>query len=319
MTPHKLMELLPELAVLVAVVEEGSFTNAGKKLGLPPSSISRTISKLEAGLSTKLLERTTRRVALNAIGREVFEAAKNMLNAAKSAVEITQSQQTLLNGELRICAPKAFTKLILSPIVFEFMQEHPELTIKLTASDHIIDPSSGEVDLLYRLTNHPIEGLVARKIASVKQIVCASPTYLERESTPHKPSDLSKHNCISLGEFEGDHIWHFDQLGSLEKVKTQGNFSSNHSEIRKEAVLRDLGISAFPEFTIRDEIHSEKLIPLLADWHFNGTYHGTVFAQHTQSRYVPIQIRQFIEFSAPRISERLNASLLLEEQASKPI
>ncbi|WCN11855.1 LysR family transcriptional regulator [Marinomonas mediterranea] len=306
MTPNQLLELLPELAVFVAVVEEGSFTNAGKKLGLPPSSISRTISKLETGLTTKLLERTTRRVAVNSIGREVFESAKNMLNSAKSAVDITQSRQNHLTGELRIAAPKAFTKLILASIVFEFMEANPTLTLKVTASDHIIDPSSGEVDLIYRLTNQPIDGLVARKVANVKQVICASPTYLKRKQIPSRPEDLTQHNCISLGEFEGDHIWHFDQSGHTEKVKTQGNFSSNHSEIRKEAVLRHMGISAFPEFAVKEELESEMFIPLLQDWHFSGTYQGEVFAQYSQSRYVPIQIRRFIEFSTPRIAHVLS-------------
>ena len=302
MNTNRLLRVLPELGILVTVIETGSFSAAARRIGLPPSSISRSMSKLEDELGTKLLERTTRRLALTSAGRVVHEQAVSMMDAAKAAVSSTQSEQDELKGVVRVAAPKAFCKHIMAPLVFRFMTQHPQLRIQLTASDNLIDPTSGEVDIVFHVTDSPIENLVAHKVGYVNQVVCTTPAYLSDRDKPTQPQDLLDHPCITLGERSDDHYWYFAKEGELEQVRTQGFFASNHSEIRLAAVEAGLGISVFPEFVVIDAIDSGRLVPLLSDWEYQGNYQGQVYAQHSQSRFVPAAIRSFIRFAQAELS-----------------
>ncbi len=302
MNTNRLLRVLPELGILVTVIETGSFSAAARRIGLPPSSISRSMSKLEEELGAKLLERTTRTLALTSAGRVVHEQAVSMMDAAKAAVSSTQSEQDELKGVLRVAAPKAFCKHIMTPLVFRFMALHPKLRIQLTASDNLIDPTSGDVDIVFHVTDSPIENLVAHKVGHVNQVVCTTPAYLADRIQPCHPQDLLDHPCIALGERNDDHCWYFAKEGELEQVRTQGFFASNHSEIRLAAVTEGLGISVFPEFVVAEAIAAGQLVPMLTDWVYQGSYHGDVYAQHSQSRFVPATIRRFIKFVQAELS-----------------
>lgn len=308
MSTSNLLRLLPELGILVTVIETGSFSAAARRLQLPPSSISRSISRLEEQLAAKLLERTTRSLALTSIGKEVYEQAGAMMEAAKAAIQSTQSAQTELSGLLRIAAPKAFCKHIMAPLVFRFMAQHPKLKVQLTASDHPIDPVGGEVDILIQITQTPLEHLVAKSLGRIKQVVCATPVYIQQHSQPIRPQDLLDHVCIALGESSDDHCWYFAKGDQIEQVQTQGNFASNHSEIRLAAIEAGMGLSIFPEFVVADAIKQGRLMALLEDWAFQGNYQGQIYAQYGQSRFVPATIKAFIAFAQQDLTRRTASS-----------
>ncbi|RUM56372.1 MAG: LysR family transcriptional regulator [Marinomonas sp.] len=304
MNTNELLKLLPELGTFVTVVDAGSLSEAGRRLQLPPSSISRAISKLEDQLSSKLLERTTRSLALTPIGRDVYEQALSMMDAAKAAIARIESQKHELNGLLRIAAPKALSKHIIAPLIFKFIGQHPALKVQLTASDNMVDPATGEVDLLLQVTESPCEHLVARPVGFVKQVLCTTWDYLEQHPKPQHPQDLKDHTCIALGEKNDGHCWYFANGETVEQVMTKGAFASNHSEIRLAAVQKGLGISIFPEFVVNEAISKGELVALLQDWTFQGSYHGTIYAQYSQSRFVPATIRAFISFLTSELAEK---------------
>ncbi len=243
MDTNKLLPLLSEMAVFVTVVEEGSFSRSAMRLGVRSSSISRSVARLESALHKRLLERTTRKMRLTQVGEEVFHLAQEMLNAARHAVAAADSAEEEVVGDLRVCAPKALARQVLTPILLDFIEQYPQVTLQLKVSDHFIDPISHEVDVAILITDHPAEGLIAKSLGTCRLSVCASPDYLARAGWPQTPDDLSRYNCIRLGENPGDSLWHFIREPQECAVHVQGNLVVNHSEIRREAALKGKGIA----------------------------------------------------------------------------
>lgn len=294
MDTNRLMQLLPEMAVFVTVVDEGSFSKSAQRLGVAPSSVSRSITKLEDALGEKLLERTTRKMSLNPIGKEVYSQCRDMLLAAKHAVSAAQSQPGMVSGILRVAAPKALSRQVLMPMILGFMQNHPNVTLQLKVVDHYIDPVGDEVDVIIHITEKPTEGLVARTLGHSKLLLCATPAYLADNGEPTYPDEIGKHNCLCLGENPLDRVWRFSHGQKSLAVQVNGSLMVNHSEIRKEAVLAGMGISVFPEFAVQQELQQQSLVSVLPDWHISGNYQGIIIAQYPQSKYIPFQVTAFV-------------------------
>ncbi|MBF9000850.1 MULTISPECIES: LysR family transcriptional regulator [Vibrio] len=300
MDTNKLLPLLSEMGTFVKVVELGSFSKAAENLGTAPSSVSRTISRLENTLEISLLQRTTRQMSLTPEGEAVFALCREMLQAANLAVAAAYADKQALSGSLRVAAPKALSKQVLMPLVFEFMRIHPQVQVHMKVEDHFVDPVSNDVDVVIHITQTPILGLVARSLGPCRMRLCASSRYIEQNGMPQVPSDLNRHACICLGESPKDSVWSFTKHSEKAAVNVSGHLTVNHSEIRREAVLNHLGISLFPDFTIQHHIANGKVVEVLPDWQLGGRYQGDIVAQYVQSRYVPQQIKGFLDFLSDR-------------------
>ena len=303
MDTNKLIALLPEMAVFVVVIEEGSFSKAAEKLGVAPSSVSRSISKLENALCQKLLERTTRNMRLSIAGEEVHGLCMDMLKSARLATDAAFSSQSEVAGEIRIAAPRALASQVLSPLILDFLQEYPNVSVHFVVEDHFIDPIGHEVDMVIHITDKPVEGLVAKELGTNRLLICASKSYLEKFGYPRSPEELSAHQCIRLGESPVDRKWVFGRQGVIRTVKFDGRLAVNHTEIRKEAVLRGMGVSIFPEFSIDTLIQSGEVVALFPEWEVKGSYQGKIVAQYPQSRFIPRQLKMLVEYLHSRLSE----------------
>jgi DNA-binding transcriptional LysR family regulator len=295
---NKLIPLLSEMAIFVKVVESGSLSQAAQAIGVSPSSISRSVARLELAIEEKLLERTTRKMRLTPTGEQVFIQCRDMLASAKMAVSAAQSNETDITGSLRIAAPKALSRQVLMPMVMDFLKLYPKVSFHFKVADHIIDPIGDEVDLVIRITDSPIEGLVAKKLGNCKQLLCATPAYLKEHGTPVHPNELKDHNCIVLGEVTKDRQWKFQHEKQVCEINVQGTFTVNHSEIRREAVLQGIGIALFPDFSVAKEIDSKQLVQLLPEWRTLGNYQGGIIAQYPQSKFIPSQLKAFVNYLA---------------------
>ncbi len=304
MDTNRLIPLLSEMAIFVNVVDSGSFSNTAKKLGVSPSSVSRSVTRLEEALEEKLLERTTRQMRLSSTGQEVYQLCSDMLNSAKLAVSAAQSDRSRISGPLRVAAPKALSRQVLMPMILEFIETYPNILLQLKVADHYIDPIGDEVDVIIHITDAPTEGLVARKITQYRLVACASPDYLAKHGTPIHPEDIASHNCLCLGENPRDRVWEFTNNHKKVSVNVSGSFTVNHSEIRREAVISGIGISVFPEFAIQQYLDSGKVIEILPDWHVGGRYQGQVVAQYPQSKFIPAQIKTFVDFIQEKFREQ---------------
>ncbi|BFM50458.1 LysR family transcriptional regulator [Marinomonas sp. THO17] len=300
MDMNRLIPLLSELAIFVSVVEAGSFSKASIKLGMATSSVSRSMTRLENTLEEKLLKRTTRKMTLTDTGQEVYYLCRDMLQSAQLAVSAAQVDKSQVSGVLRVAAPKALSRQILMPMVLEFMQTFPQVMLQLKVVDHYIDPISDQVDVIIRITDNPEQGLIGQVLGQCRLMVCATPDYLEKHGVPAHPDELIGHNCLCLGESPLDQVWQFTKGTVKKSVQVQGSMSVNHSEIRREAVLQNMGISVFPEFSIQPYLETNQVVELFKDWHMKGNYQGDIIAQYVQSKYIPMQIKTFVDFLKQR-------------------
>ncbi|MBJ7539832.1 LysR family transcriptional regulator [Marinomonas transparens] len=300
MDTNKLITLLPDMAAFVAVVETGSFTKAAQILGITPSGVSRQVSRMESALSAVLIERTTRRQTTTLVGMAVYEQCRNMLDSAKEAVQASESNATEAKGRLRIAAPKAFAKQVLEPFLLEFMNSYPEISLQVQVTDLRIDPAYQDVDLVFHVADQPYEHLVCKTLGSIRSVLCASPTYLAKQGTPHSPEDLVEHDCLPLGFFDGDNVWSFQQGARKMAVTVGGRYINNHSEMRLKGVKQDLGIGLFPDFVVRDSLKSGEVIEVLTDWQLNSDFQGGVHMQFPAMRFMPNKLRVFIDFMESR-------------------
>jgi DNA-binding transcriptional LysR family regulator len=298
---NQVISLLPEMAIFVHVVESKNFSDTAKALGVSPSSVSRAVTKLENSLKQKLLERTTRKMRVTRKGEEIYLICCNIMKSAQLATKAAQSDSEDVCGALRVAAPKALAKQVLMPIILDFVEQHPKVDFQLKVSDQYLDPISDDIDVLIHITDQPVESLVGRTLAKCKLLLCAAPSYIAENGMPSHPQDLAQHNCLCLGEELKDRYWKLTK-DHVCSVAVKGSFHVNHSEIRMEAVLRGLGISVFPEFSIRPYVESGEVIVLMKDWHVSGNYQGEVIAQYPQSRYIPNQLKEFMDHLTRRLS-----------------
>lgn len=301
MDTNKLIPLLSDMAILVTVVEQGNFSKAAIKLGVTPSAVSRQISRLEDALGIKLLQRTTRQLALTESGTLTFNYCKQMIESAEQAVNASSSTTSTVSGLLRVAAPKSLANKVLRPLFVEFLKCYPDIQLHLKVTDRILDPIHDGVDFLIHINDNPIEALVNVKIGRSEQVLCASPDFLANHALPTHPDDLKDLPCLCLGENMSDSRWRFSQKNQKTTVQVTGSYLLNHSEMRRDAIEQGFGIGSLPDYIAQQGISSGKLIPLLEDWRLQGNYQGDICLQYVQSKYLPNKNRVFIDFMKQKL------------------
>ncbi|MBA6363872.1 LysR family transcriptional regulator [Colwellia sp. BRX8-4] len=301
MDTNKLIPLLSDMAILVTVVEQGNFSKAAIKLGVTPSAVSRQISRLEDALGIKLLQRTTRQLALTESGTLTFNYCKQMIESAEQAVNASSSTTSTVSGLLRVAAPKSLANRVLRPLFVEFLKCYPDIQLHLKVTDRILDPIHDGVDFLIHINDNPIEALVNVKIGRSEQVLCASPDFLANHPLPTHPDDLKDLPCLCLGENMSDSRWRFSQKNQQTSVQVTGSYLLNHSEMRRDAIEQGFGIGSLPDYIAQQGISSGKLIPLLEDWRLQGNYQGDICLQYVQSKYLPNKNRIFIDFMKQKL------------------
>lgn len=296
MDTNKIIPLLPDMAILVTVVEQGNFSKAARELGVTPSAVSRKISRLEDALGIKLLARTTRQLALTESGKITFDYCKQMLESAEQAVNASTSATSTVSGLLRVAAPKSLASRVLRPLFVEFLKCYPDIQLHLKVTDRVLDPIQDGVDFLIHINDNPIEALVNVKIGRVEQVLCASPDFLANHALPAHPDDLKYLPCLCLGENMADNRWRFSNGNQQATVHVTGAYLINHSEMRCDAIEQGFGVGGLPDYIAQEGIEAGTLIPLLEDWQLQGNYHGDICLQYVQSKYMPNKSRVFIDF-----------------------
>jgi len=294
---NSFLKVLPEMVTFLRVAELGSFSAAADLLGMTPSAASRQVKRLEKEIGVQLLQRTTRQLRLTEPGAEAFARCRELVLAAQGAMEIGQQFSSKPSGLVRISAPKAFARRVLHPHILGFLQRYPDVDVQLIVADRDVDAIREGVDLVVRLTTEPPEGLVARKLMAVEHILCATPAYLARDATAiAHPNDLLAHSCLSLGERERDNHWRFRKSGEEDaEVVVRGRYISNHSEVRLEGALADLGIACVPVFMARDALDAGSVVRVLADWEFQGNYHGHAYILYPPSRFIAPKCKVLVD------------------------
>ena len=290
------LPLLAEMAIFVRVVETGSFSEAARQLGSSPSAVSRSISRLEKALATRLLQRTTRKLRLSDGGEEVFKRCSEMVSAARSVMEVSGQFTHEAEGVVRVSVPKAVGRFVVHPHMPEFLRRYPLVDVELLHEDRDVDLIDDNVDLAIRITDRPSPGLIGRQLLRIDHLLCATPHYLAEHGTPAHPQDLRQHSCIYLGETPSDARWKFTQGSKAVTVGVRGRYAANHTGVRLDAVLQHLGIGSLPYFTARHALEQGLIVQVLPEWTFLASYHGGAWLLHSPTRYLPPKLRVFIDY-----------------------
>jgi DNA-binding transcriptional LysR family regulator len=259
------MSELDDLRSFVEVIETGGFSRAAKRMGISKSVLSRRIARLEADLGTPLLSRTTRGISPTEAGLEFKARSERILADYDEARESASQQGSAVIGRLRISAPLSFGVRHVTPLLAEIVQRHPRLELDVSYSDRVVDLITERFDLAIRIGVLEDSSLVARRLASMRAAVVASPSYLSRHGRPQTPYDLTTHECLL---YSGGRVgeWPFRSGKRLISIRPRGRLRSDSGEAQLLWAEAGLGIAYLPTFMLSDAIERGAVEPILRDY-----------------------------------------------------
>lgn len=283
------MDRFEELQTLVAVVDAGSFSAAAERLGLARSAVSRRIAELEARLGAQLLHRTTRRLSLTGAGQQYYERGVRLLADLDEAEQVVISGQAALRGRLRLAAPLSFGLLHLAPVVDRLLAAHPELVLDLDLNDRQVNLVEEGFDLALRIGQLADSNLVARRLAPVRFLLCASPDYLRRHGEPSTPQALAGHPGLVYGNIPESQQWSFvDGAGHSVSVRLPTRLRANNGDLLLQAALDGVGVAALPTFLCHRAVAEGRLRALLTDYRLPAS---ALYAVYPSRRHTPARLR----------------------------
>ena len=256
------------ITTFVRVVERGSFVAAARSLRLPPSSVSRKVSRLEENIGVRLLERTTRKLTLTEAGRGFFERSRSALEDLDEVIAATRDQGRIATGRVRVTAPNDIGALLLAGPLVLFAQQHPSISIELSLSNQIVDLVAEGVDMALRLGELEDSSLVTRRVASFRGYILAAPSYLREHGSPRTPADLAAHHCILFRRGPMTEIWNLIGPEGTIKVPMQGLIEVDDMPFAFRAAVAGGGLVMLPSFAALRAIKHGILVRVLPEYHF---------------------------------------------------
>jgi DNA-binding transcriptional LysR family regulator len=296
------MDRFEAMSVLVAAVEAGSLSAAGRRLGMPLATVSRKVSDLEAHLRTRLLTRSTRQLSLTDAGRSYVAACKRILEEVGEAERIATGEYSAPKGDLIITAPIVFGRLHVLPVVSEFLNAYPEINIRMLLADHVIHLLDDHIDLAVRISQLPDSSLVATRIGLIRRIVCASPAYLAARGRPKTPEDLALHDCVTREGLTSPEVWTFARGKTEISVQIRSRLSVNTAEAAIDAAIAGVGITRVLSYQMAEAAAAGKLAAVLEDFEPAPWPVSLVYADQG---LLPLKLRAFLDFAVPRLKARL--------------
>jgi DNA-binding transcriptional LysR family regulator len=258
------MENLEDIAIFVKVVDVGSFTGAADALELSQPVVSKSVTRLEQRLGVRLLNRTTRRISLTEAGSELYRQASKAIALLDDAQVDIGRYQAEPRGTLRISAPTSFTLLHLRRRLAQFLERYPHVTLELVLEDRVVDIVEEGFDAAIRISVLASSSVIARRLAPCKQVICASPVYIERHGAPEALEDLLAHNCIVYTLGRDARSWRvLGEDGGEIQLPVRGNAYVNSGELEQVLALEGVGIAMLPTFYVGDALREGKLVRLL--------------------------------------------------------
>jgi DNA-binding transcriptional LysR family regulator len=304
------MDRLNAMSVLVAVAEAGSLSAASRKLGIPLPTVSRKLSELETHLNTRLLIRSTRKLALTEAGAAYLPACKRILEQLGDAERAASGEYVSPRGDLVVTAPIVFGRLHVLPAINEFLASYPEIDVRLVLSDRNVHLIDDHVDLAVRIGPLRDSSMVTTRVASVRRVVCASSAYLASRGTPKVPDDLSTQACITFDSLTSSTAWRFASAGSRTErsVPIRSRLSVNTAEAAIDAAVAGLGLTRVLSYQAAKAVAEGKLKIVLAKYEPEPL---PINLLHLGRGLLPFKTRAFLDFLASRIRERATKANLM--------
>ncbi len=296
---HRRTDRTAEMETFLAVACAGSLSGAARELGLTPSAVSRLVTRLEKRLGVRLMVRTTRSLRLTDEGDEYALAARRILadlDQAEDAIAARASPR----GVVKVSAALAHGRLTIVPLLQEFLQRYPDITVDVLLSDEISDVEGGHVDVAIRFGPLSDSLLSARRLGETGRSVVASPDYLKRHGYPESPADLARHNCMDFSFRRIEPGWPFRIDGNDLILPVAGNVQANNGETLVQLALQGVGITRLGNFHVDQELHAGRLVTLLDD--FNPGDTEAINAVFIGGSTMPERVRVFVDYLVEKLA-----------------
>ena len=282
------------ISEFVYVAEYESFTKAAKNIGLSTAQVSRQVSALEKRLNIKLLYRTTRRVSLTEEGQVFYQHCRAVLDGLDAAEQAVSNLQSKPQGRIKLTAPVTYGEQQLLPLVNDFMMRYSDIEVTAFLSNQTVDLLEGGYDLAIRIGNLNDSTMMAKKLSSRTNFVCAAPAYIKKYGVPNTLTELGQHNCL-LGTLD---YWHFKEQGKERNIRVTGSVRYNSGYSLADAALKGLGIVQLPDYYVQKYLQSGALISILDRYR---EPEEAIWALYPYNRYLSPKIRLLVEFLAERL------------------
>ncbi len=291
------MDQLGVIRAFVEIVDQGSLTRAAETLDLSRAMVSRQLESLERWLGTRLLHRTTRRISLSAAGEEALPRLRQMLELAADLQAVAGARRSEATGKLRVTTSLSFALSVLTQAVVEFQALHPRIEIELLTVDRAVDLVSERIDLAVRITNRLDDGVVARRLATCRSVLCAAPGYLAARGSPATPADLSAHACITHA-FGTRAEYRLERAAQVVSQAVRGALSGHETAVLKQAAIAGAGIAMLPTYFVGEELRRGTLVRVLSDHEPEAL---GVQAVYLSRQHQPLPLKLLIDFLAERL------------------
>lgn len=295
------MDKLRAMDIFVHIVEAGSLTAAADALDTSLTAVVRSLATLESALGTRLLNRTTRRIALTDEGREYFERCRRVLAEVEEAESALSARQATPAGRLAITAPVMFGRLHVGPVLADFLVAYPEVRAELMLFDRVVDLLDEGMDVAIRIGHLRDSSLIAVPLGTTRRVVCASPAYLGRAGTPGRPADLAGHRCLQFIGITTGAEWAFSNAGSdgkTSRVPIKAVLGTNQIDIARDACVKGLGCCTFLDYQVRESLAAGSLRRILQAFEPAPI---PVHLVYPHSRLLSSRVRSFVDWAAPRL------------------
>jgi DNA-binding transcriptional LysR family regulator len=286
------MDRIDAMQAFVAVADLQGFAPAARKLGLSPSGVTRLIAALEDRLGARLLQRTTRKVALTDVGARYLERARRILGDVEEAEGSVQDERTTPSGRLVVSAPVGFGRLHVSPVMSAYLKRYPEVAGELRLSDSVINLLEEGVDLAVRIGHLPDSSLVARHVGEMRQVVVASSGYLKKRGEPKAPEAIASHDTIQFGAMAASQDWRFVEDGREVRVACTPRFTTNSADAALQYAEQGGGLTRVLAYQAVDAIKAGRLRVVLAKFEQPPR---PIHIVYPTSRLLSAKVRTFVD------------------------
>ncbi|WP_394780492.1 LysR family transcriptional regulator [Undibacterium sp.] len=292
-----------EMLVFAKVVEAGSFSAAGTLLDLSPSAVSKLITRIEERLGVLLFQRSTRQLVVTTEGRNFYDSCIRILDDIEEAEQGIAGGKLAPHGVLRINVSVPFGTNQLIPVLPEFAQRYPEITLDLSLTDALVDLQRERIDVAVRMGPLADASFRARTLGESRRAVIASPQYLATHGHPKTPADLAQHRCLNFNFRRTLEEWPFRIGKQVEHLVVRGGMLTNNGESMRELTLQGMGISRLAMFHVGRDIREGRLVELLPEYNPGDT--EEINAIFLNQRFMPHRVRVFIDFLVERLGPAL--------------
>ena len=299
------MDRLESMSTLVAAVEAGSLSAAGRRLGIPLATVSRKVAELERHLKTRLLHRSSRQLTLTDAGRAYWAACRHILEQIADAERVATGEYSAPKGELVVTAPIVFGRLHALPVVSAFLGVYPDVDVRMVLADRVTNLLEEQVDVAIRVGELPDSSLVAARIGTVQRVVCGSAAYFATRGTPRRPEDLSRHDCITFEGLSSAQHWSFSSKKSKTTVPVRSRLAVNTAEAADDAAVAGIGVTSVLSYQMAAAERTGALVRVLRAFEGAPT---PIHVVYRAQPLLPLKLRAFLDFSLPRLQASLASS-----------